>query len=192
MRVSIFLGDISLAAADAVCTSTNPRLSLVMGTGAAIRERGGHEILRECEAIVGREGPQLPAGSAHVTTAGSLPHQIVIHCVASDTSHRSSEEIVRACVTNALAAADAARCRSVAMPVFGAGHAHMKFERSLSVIAETARDAATSVEEVVLVILDPERVEEARRIASSVFGGEVNVTQSEPREEAAGWWSEEE
>ena len=186
MRVSIFVGDIALAPADAVCTSTNPRLSLVMGTGASIRERGGHEILRECEKIVERDGPHLPPGSVHVTAAGSLPHKIVIHCVASDTSHRSSEEIVRACVTNALAAADSARCRTVAMPVFGAGHAHMKFERSLAVIAETARHAKTSVEEVVIVILDRDRVEDAR----AILGSGVTVTRSEAVEESPGWFSD--
>jgi O-acetyl-ADP-ribose deacetylase (regulator of RNase III) len=52
MRISIFAGDICDVQAEALCTSTNPRLSLAMGTGGSIRGRGGYEILRECEAIV--------------------------------------------------------------------------------------------------------------------------------------------
>ena len=187
MRVSIFAGDIAAAHADALCTSTNPRLSLVMGTGASVRERGGHEILRQCETIVERDGPHLPPGSVHVTSGGSLPHRIIIHCVASDTAHRSSEEIIRACVTNALAAADAAGCRSVAMPVFGAGHAHMKFERSLAVIAETVRTAKTSVEEVIIVILDRDRIEDTR----AIVGRDAEVVRSREEEDSSGWWSSE-
>jgi len=35
MRISIFAGDICDVPAEALCTSTNPRLSLAMGTGAA-------------------------------------------------------------------------------------------------------------------------------------------------------------
>src|SRR5690242_3711588 len=101
MKASIFVGDIVDAEADAICTSTNPRLSLVMGTGASVRERGGSEVARACEAIVAKSGP-LPAGSAHATTAGRLPHRLAIHCVASDATHRSSTEIVRACVRSAV------------------------------------------------------------------------------------------
>ena len=64
MNVSIFAGDITDAPADAICTSTNPRLSLMMGTGGAVRERGGFGVLRECEAIVAGS-PPLRAGSVH-------------------------------------------------------------------------------------------------------------------------------
>ena len=95
MRISIFAGDVSDAPAEALCTSTNPRLSLVMGTGASIRGRGGFEILRACKAIVKAEFVRtgnhgLSAGSVHTTTAGQLPAKAVIHCVASDAAHHSS------------------------------------------------------------------------------------------------------
>ncbi|PYQ31765.1 MAG: hypothetical protein DMF56_01270 [Acidobacteria bacterium] len=162
MRVTIFAGDIADAEADAVCTSTNPRLSLVMGTGASVRGRGGFAILRACEEIV-KNGPATP-GSAHATTAGSLPHRIAIHCVASNHAHRSSEELIRRCVGNALARADQFACASVAMPVFGSGHAHVPFARAVAAIVETLRDASTSVEHVTLVVADDERAEEARPI----------------------------
>jgi len=108
MRVSIFVGDITDVQVDALCTSTNPRLSLVLGTGAAVRGCGGYEILRACEEIVRMEGI-LPPGSARATTAGSLPHKVVIHCVASDARHQSSDLIVETCVRNALSCADAGR-----------------------------------------------------------------------------------
>jgi O-acetyl-ADP-ribose deacetylase len=129
MRASIFIGDIADVEAEAICTSTNPRLSLMMGTGAAVRARGGYEILRACEEIVSRDGP-LPPGSAWPTTAGSLASKVVIHCVASDANHRSSEATIAMCVRNALDCAARAGCRTVAMPVFASGHAHVNFRRA--------------------------------------------------------------
>lgn len=166
MKLSVFVGDIVDAPAAAVCTSTNARLSLMMGTGGAVRERGGFQIARACEAIVAVQGP-LPVGSAHVTTAGSLPHKAVIHCVASDQNHASSEAVVRLCVKNALAAADAALCRTVAMPVFASGHARVKFARAIDAMTQALHDAKTSVSEVVLVTNDPDRADELRRAITS-------------------------
>ncbi|HEY0592250.1 MAG TPA: macro domain-containing protein, partial [Thermoanaerobaculia bacterium] len=101
MKVSVLANDIAAARADAICTSTNPRLSLFSGTGGAVRAKGGWEIKRACEAILDREAAAsgkrvLPLGSAHVTTAGSLAAKIAIHCVASNASHRSSEAVIRA------------------------------------------------------------------------------------------------
>lgn len=167
MKVTLFHGDIADAPAEAVCTSTNPRLTLVMGTGAAIRDRGGFEILRECEAIIERAGV-LPAGIAVKTTAGSLPFRMAIHCVASDTNYRTSENVIRACVKNALIRADEAGCRSVAMPVFASGHARFRFDRALTAMLEELRAATTGVEEVVIVVAEGERVEKARAVMGGV------------------------
>lgn len=163
MKISLFHGDIVDAPAEAVCTSTNPRLTLLMGTGAAVRERGGFEILRACEAIVAEAGPLRP-GSAHVTTAGALPFRIAIHCVASDPAHRTSDGVVGACVRNALARADAAACRSIAMPVFASGHARYRFARALEAMLAALREAETNVAEVVIAVPEEGRVEEARGV----------------------------
>src|SRR5512140_2763603 len=123
MKVSVVLGDIAEAPADAICTSTNPRLSLMMGTGGSVREKGGFEILRAAEALVEAEFQrtgrgQLRIGGAYPTPASPLPYRMVIHCIASDAAHQSSSEVVKACVRNALAIAGEAGCGSVAMPVF--------------------------------------------------------------------------
>jgi O-acetyl-ADP-ribose deacetylase (regulator of RNase III) len=178
MRARIFVGDIADVEADAICSSTNPRLSLMMGTGAALRERGGHEILRACEVIVRREGT-LPPGSARVTPAGSLRSRGVIHCVASDQRHRTSEEIVAACVRNALECAERHGYRTVAMPVFASGHARMKFRRALETMAVAAREAQA---EVIFVIHD----EDDLPIARSVLG-DVPVARSAAARAASGW-----
>ncbi len=175
MNVSLFVGDLTDAPAEAVCTSTNPRLSLMEGTGGRIREKGGYVVLRECEGIIEAESlrsgrNRLPVGSAIATTAGVLPFKVAIHCVASDSSYRSSPEVVRACVENALARADESGCSSVAMPVFATGHAHFKFDRALTAMAETLRDASTEVEEVIIVIYDQDKLEKALACVREVIG----------------------
>lgn len=164
MRVTVFAGDIADAPAEVVCTSTNPRLSLMMGSGGSIRDRGGFEVLRACEEIVARNGGPLRAGSVHVTTAGRLPFKAAIHCVASDATHLSSANVIQACVRNALAAAGHLGARSVAMPVFATGHARLKFPVALQAMAEALRSAETSVEEAVIVVFEPDRVADAKKL----------------------------
>jgi O-acetyl-ADP-ribose deacetylase (regulator of RNase III) len=162
VKISLFVGDITDVQADAVCTSTNPRLSLMMGTGGAVRDRGGFQVLRECQELTG--GHSLPPGSAHVTTGGMLPFQAAIHCVASDTAHRSSPALVQLCVKNAIARADAIGCKTVAMPVFGSGHARVKFDMALRAMCDVLRTLETSVEHVIIAVNDPDRADDARRL----------------------------
>jgi O-acetyl-ADP-ribose deacetylase (regulator of RNase III) len=172
MRVTVFTGDIADAPADVICTSTNARLSLMMGTGGSVRERGGFEILRECEALLSEAGrTSFPVGSVHRTTAGKLPYAAVIHCIASDpVSHISSPEIIRSCVRKALADADALSCKRIAMPVFATGHARMRFDRAVEAIAAVLHEATTSVvEEVVLVVEEEHRAKETREVLTRVM-----------------------
>lgn len=165
MKVSVIAGAIADAPADAICTSTNPRLTLMMGTGGSVRDRGGFEVLRAAEEILANSGrPSLPSGSVHVTTAGKLPYEAIIHCIASDATHRSSDAVIRTCVVNALAAADSIGCASLAMPVFATGHAHYKFTRSIAAMAEGLVTATTRVQHVLIVVRDEERVEDAKHV----------------------------
>ncbi|HEV2721105.1 MAG TPA: macro domain-containing protein [Thermoanaerobaculia bacterium] len=162
MRITIFTGDLTDAPAEALCTSTNPRLSLMMGTGGSVRDRGGFEVLREAEALLG--GKTLAPGSVVTTSAGRLPYKAIFHCVASDANHRSSAEILRACVANALAEADRIGCASVAMPVFATGHAHFKFLDALKVMRDALHASATTVEHVIIVVFDADWSEDAERV----------------------------
>jgi O-acetyl-ADP-ribose deacetylase (regulator of RNase III) len=196
MRISIFAGDLCDVEVEALCTSTNPRLSLAMGTGSSVRDRGGYQILRECETIVeaellrsGLKG--LSPGSVHVTGAGDLNSKVIVHCVASDDAHRSSPAIIRSCVINALARADETQCESIAMPVFAAGHAGFRFESALTAMAEALRDTASAVQRVFIVVYDPDRAHDARRIIRSVIPGcEVDVRRGPKRDDSAGsMWS---
>lgn len=137
----------------------------MMGTGGSVRDRGGFEVLRECEAILA--GRTLAPGSVVTTSAGRLPYKAIFHCVASDTNHRSSAEIIRACIANALAAADELGCTSVAMPVFATGHAHFKFLDALTAMRDALRGVSTHVQNVVVVLHDNDWLDEAEQILHS-------------------------
>ncbi len=197
MKISVFAGDLCDVEAEALCTSTNPRLSLAMGSGGSVRDRGGYQILRECEEIVETEFRRsglrsLPAGSAYVTTSGDLPAKIIVHCVASDAAHRSSAEIIGNCVRNALALAEAAGCRSVAMPLFATGHAGFNFDGAVTAMAEALRDDTTSAKQLFIVAYAPERAEEALRLIRSVIpSAEIDIQRGPDRDdETAGMWSD--
>lgn len=175
LEVSLFVGEIVDAPAEAICTSTNPRLSLGGGTGRAVLEETGWGLKRRLEAIVEAEArrtgkSELPIGFTCATPGGRPPHRLIVHCVASDRAHRSSPEAARLCVEGALHEAGRAGCASLALPVFGAGHANLPFDDALRAMAETLRDAApTAVREVLVVILQPDRAPAAARLLDQVL-----------------------
>jgi O-acetyl-ADP-ribose deacetylase len=192
VRVTIFVGDLAAAPAEALCTSTNPRLSLFMGTGASVRHAGGFEILRACEAIVSAKRV-LPPGSAHVTPAGSLPCKAIIHCVASDVSHRSSAAIVSACVTNALQHAADLHCQSIAMPVFASGHAHLDYSTAVSVMCDAIHESSTNIAHIFIVIYDRSREDATRRAILEHLPGavvETVISETDASEPASTWFSD--
>jgi len=172
MPITLYVGEIATVPAEVVCTSTNPHLDLVLGTGGAIREAGGEVIQDECRAIMAaqhqRSGRRyLAQGAAVRTSAGSLPFRAVIHCVAIDAFHGSSPTTIAACVCNALreAAALDPPAASIAMPVFATGNGRFDFERGLNVMLdELARQDAPLPATIVLFTRDPERAELAARI----------------------------
>jgi O-acetyl-ADP-ribose deacetylase (regulator of RNase III) len=190
MRFSIFLGDIADAPAEAPCTSTNPRLSLVMGTGASIRARGGPAVTLARDALLAGQ-KSVPPGTAHATTAGVLPNKVAIHCVASDASHQSSEAIVRSCVASALACADALGCSSVAAPVFGTGHARLRFATAAKAMAQSAVETLTRVEQLIFVTNDEENITPLRAILESAAGHPIEIERSRHFEpEGDSFWSD--
>jgi O-acetyl-ADP-ribose deacetylase (regulator of RNase III) len=171
MHIELYVGEISTVPAEVVCTSTNPHLDLVLGTGGAIREAGGEVIQDECRAIIAREYERtgrryLPQGAAVRTTAGTLPFRAVIHCVAIDAFHGSTPETIAACVRNALreAAALDPPPQAIAMPVFASGNGPFDFEQGLAIMLdELNKSGAAAPTNLILFSREPERIEFAAR-----------------------------
>jgi galactokinase len=123
-----------------------------------------HECEEACARLVAEEHARsgrryFPIGSAHLTTAGALPFRGVIHCVASDAFHATSEETIASCVRNALRIADDESWANLAMPLFGTGHAAFQVERATEAMAGVlTRITTRSVQRVVILVRTDEQV----------------------------------
>jgi O-acetyl-ADP-ribose deacetylase (regulator of RNase III) len=114
-------GDILDERVDAIVNAWNRNfipwwLLLPQGVSGAIKRRGGFGPFRELSRI-----GVLKPGQAVLTSAGKLPFKAIIHVAALNLAWRSTPEIVRAGVENALRLADENHFASVALPLLGAG-----------------------------------------------------------------------
>jgi O-acetyl-ADP-ribose deacetylase (regulator of RNase III) len=168
--VTLFAGELLDAPAEALCTSTNPRLSLGGGTGRSVLEETGWGLKRRLEEIAAAEAvrtgaEELPVGFTCSTPGGRPPHRLIVHCVASARAHRSSPEAARRCTEGALSEADRAGCETLALPVFGTGHADLPYDQAVQAMAGTLRDARPrAIRTVYLVVFPPHRAALARQI----------------------------
>lgn len=174
-RIAVSVGDLSVAPAEVLCVSTNPRLTLLGGTGSAIVEAGGWKIRREADAIRQRHATrtgsdELEPGSVVRTGAGRLPHRAILHCVASGPGHRSSKEVVRRCVRGALEAATAEGAASLAMPIFASGHVGLPFARALATIVDALVRSEEAIGEVLLAVDRPDRAREVAAFLDTELG----------------------
>jgi O-acetyl-ADP-ribose deacetylase (regulator of RNase III) len=174
LEVSLFVGELADAPTRVLCTSTNPRLSMLGGTGSAVVERAGWGVHKEAQAVVqraaagsGRTGVAI--GTVHRTSAGRLPHAFLLHCVVSGPGRAASAEAIRSCVQGALMETERAGCPSLAMPVFGSGHASFPYERAITAMAEALLAYTLPVPRVVVVVFDPDRLPPVERVLDGVL-----------------------
>ena len=121
-------------------------LLLPQGVSGAIKRRGGYAPFRE----LGKCGI-LEAGEARLTSAGKLRFRGIIHVAALNLLWRSSPEILKASVTNALALASEHAYSSIALPLIGAGTGGVPAEVAKAVILEAAEQASYSGSVVIVV-----------------------------------------
>ncbi|MEK7950864.1 macro domain-containing protein [Luteolibacter soli] len=112
-------------------------LLLPQGVSGAIKKRGGYQPFRELSRI-----GSIPAGGARLTSAGQLPFNAIIHVAAINLLWRSSPDIVKSCVVNALTLAAEHRFASIAIPLIGSGTGGLDPEKSKSCIIDSAETAS--------------------------------------------------
>ena len=111
-------------------------LLVPQGVSGAIKRVGGYAPFREL-----RKYGMLAAGAAVTTGAGRLPYRAIIHVAGLTAFWTSSEQIVKACVRNALGAATANGYKSVAFPLIGAGTGGLTPRRVQEVIVEEVKNS---------------------------------------------------
>jgi O-acetyl-ADP-ribose deacetylase (regulator of RNase III) len=113
-------GDITAQQVAAIVNAANTRLAGGGGVDGAIHRRGGPTIMAETRRLY----PQgCPAGSAVITTAGSLPARHVIHAVGPIWAGglHGEAEILASAYRCALRLALDGNCESIALPALSTG-----------------------------------------------------------------------
>lgn len=104
-------------------------LLLPQGVSGAIKRRAGLAPFRE----LARMGP-IPLGHAVHTSAGALPHRVMLHVAGIDLLWRASRASIVDSTTNAVVLARALGLESIAMPIIGAGSGSFGVEEALALM----------------------------------------------------------
>jgi O-acetyl-ADP-ribose deacetylase (regulator of RNase III) len=115
-KITLYQGDITDLATDAIVNAANNRLWMGAGVAGAIKRKGGAEIEREAVA----KGP-IPIGEAVVTGAGRLKAEYVIHAAVMGQDLRTDAAKIRAATENSLKRANELGLTSIAFPALGTG-----------------------------------------------------------------------
>ena len=118
-RLSVFQGDITTLAVDAIVNAANSRLRPGGGVDGAINRAAGPQLGAAMLALGG-----CPTGEARITPGFRLKARHVIHAVAPVYVKHDPDEVWRLlanCYRNALALAVEHGLRSIAFPCLGTG-----------------------------------------------------------------------
>jgi len=115
-KLELTSGDITQLEVDAVVVPAVTTLWMDHGVAAAVKRAGGEAV--EKEAVL--QGP-VKVGEAVVTTGHDLKARWVVHVALTEAGPTTDAGSISAATRAALAAAEHARARSVAIPAFGTG-----------------------------------------------------------------------
>ena len=106
MKITVTVGDVLTAQADALISTANPWLNMSGGVnGAILASAGGETIQAELKAYLQKLGrASVPPGTVVVTSAGPLEYEKIIHAVAIDPFYDSSVDLVATTLKAALKA----------------------------------------------------------------------------------------
>lgn len=160
-RVTVVIGDLTTQSVDAIVNAANWTLLGGGGVDGAIHDRGGPQILKECQEIREREFPKgLPTGLAVITSGGELPAKFVIHTVGPIYGRNKDveESQLADCYQNSIKLADEKGLKSIAFPsistgAFGYPKNHAARVSSLAIKESLAK--YSSIAEVRLVFFLP-------------------------------------
>lgn len=131
-RIEIRQGDITEENVDAIVNPANTDLILGAGVAGAIRSKGGHTIVKECQA----HGP-VPLGGAAVTSAGKLPARLIIHAAVMTWGGKPTKESIQEATYNSLKAATKRGLETVSFPALGTGVGGFPMEESAEIMVKT-------------------------------------------------------
>ena len=167
-KIEVISGDITKLEVDAIVNAANSSLMGGGGVDGAIHRAGGPEILKECKAIVNRQGG-CKTGGAVITTAGNLPAKYVIHTVGPVWSggNNGERERLSGCYKNSLQLAVTYNCKTIAFPNISTGVYRFPKQEAAEIAISTMRDFLScneTIEKVLIVCFDPENYQYTKAI----------------------------
>jgi len=156
-RLTLFEGDITRVAVDAIANAANGSLVGGGGVDGAIHRAGGPAIMAELDRMRDQVTP-LPAGHAVATTAGRLPAKHVFHAVGPvwHGGARAEPEALASCYRVCLGLAEQRGLRSLSFPSISTGiygyPIDLAAQIALREILDFLTTRAVSVQEVWMVL----------------------------------------
>ncbi len=150
MKIRIYNGDITEAETEAIVNAANNHLWMGSGVAGAIKKKGGQIIEEEAVA----QGP-IEIGGAVATTAGDLPHEIVIHAAGMGPDLKTSEDLVYKSTMSSLLLAEEHKIKSIGFPAIGTGVGGLSIAdcaRAMKKAVEVFTPLANTVAEIHFVI----------------------------------------
>ena len=162
--IDIEQGDLLTAQVEAIVNPANTQSFLGLGShiSAAIRKRGGKKLIQQRQQI-----GTIARGDAVITTGGDLPFRYVIHAAILNMfdfnplfllklRQRTSDEVLRRAIKNALNLALKNKIRSLAFSPMGAGIGAMPMQKCATIMLQTVydffgQDPDTFMERIVFV-----------------------------------------
>jgi O-acetyl-ADP-ribose deacetylase (regulator of RNase III) len=165
--VSLQVGDIAHAKAEAIVSSGNYTMKMRSGVSSALRTRGGDCI--EEEAV--KNGEQ-PLGSCIATGAGKLDARHVLHAVSA----WNEASCVGRAMQRTLMLSDELGARSIAIPALGTGAARVSLETCANAMMTSLRWhqalGGTRLHEVRVYLGDEEKLRTFSEVAEEALHGD--------------------
>ena len=165
-HLNVVLGDITTQHVDAIVNAANRQMRGGGGVDGAIHAAAGPVLSQEC---IRRFPDGLATGEAGWTPAGDLPADFVIH--TPGPNYRAGErdvELLRGSYRNCLRVADELGVKTIAFPLLSAGIFGWPLEDAIQQAVMTLATTPTGVEEMRIVVLDPQIAQMAKDAISEV------------------------
>ncbi len=156
MKITLIKGDITKLAVDAIVNAANSSLMGGGGVDGAIHKAGGPQILKECKAIVEKQG-ECQTGDAVITNGGDLPAKYVIHTVGPIWRGGTNNEVnlLRQAYRNVMILAEKHDINTLALPNISTGVYSFPKEKAAKIAFQTVKNfEAIKVKEIFFICFD--------------------------------------